>query len=78
MSKSLAHAYSKTSIKIQRMLLLNSSSKMSFTTFVGCQAYFQMEGHSYFLVTSVSGAFEEGGIIIFDTGTKEYKFTDLP
>jgi hypothetical protein len=26
----------------------------------------------------VSDAFKEGGIIIFDTRTKEYKFIDLP
>jgi uncharacterized protein len=35
-------------------------------------------GTAHKKVTSVSGAFEEGGIIIFDTETKEYKFTDLP
>lgn len=35
-------------------------------------------GTAHKKVTSVSGAFEEGGIIILDTGTKEYKFTDLP
>jgi len=35
-------------------------------------------GTAHKKVTSVSGAFEEGGIIIFDTATKEYKFTDLP
>ena len=34
-------------------------------------------GTAHKKVASVSGAFKEGGIIIFDIGTKEYKFIDL-
>ena len=35
-------------------------------------------GTAHRKVASVSGAFIEGGIIIFDTSTKKYKFIDLP
>jgi len=35
-------------------------------------------GTAHKKVESISGAFKEGGIIIFDTQTKEYKFIDLP
>ena len=34
-------------------------------------------GTAHKKVESISGAFKEGGIIIFDTQTKEYKFIDL-
>jgi uncharacterized protein len=35
-------------------------------------------GTAHKKIESVSGAFTEGGIIIFDTQTKEYRFIDLP
>jgi len=35
-------------------------------------------GTAHKKVESISGAFKEGGIIIFNTQTKEYKFVDLP
>jgi putative phosphoesterase len=35
-------------------------------------------GTAHKKIESVSDAFKEGGIIIFDTRTKEYKFIDLP
>jgi uncharacterized protein len=35
-------------------------------------------GTSHKKVESVSGAFKEGGIIVFDTQTRDYKFIDLP
>jgi uncharacterized protein len=35
-------------------------------------------GTAHKKVESISDAFKEGGIIIFDTQTREYKFIDLP
>jgi uncharacterized protein len=35
-------------------------------------------GTAHKKVESISGAFKEGGIIIFNTQTEEYKFVDLP
>jgi putative phosphoesterase len=35
-------------------------------------------GTSHKKVESVCGAFKEGGIIVFDTQTRDYKFIDLP
>jgi uncharacterized protein len=35
-------------------------------------------GSAHKKVESVSGAFEEGGFIIFNTQTKQYKLVDLP
>jgi putative phosphoesterase len=35
-------------------------------------------GTAHKKIESVSGAFTEGGIIIFDTQTREYRFIDLP
>jgi putative phosphoesterase len=35
-------------------------------------------GTAHRKVDSISGAFKEGGIIIFDTKTKNYKFVNLP
>ena len=35
-------------------------------------------GTAHKKVESISGAFKEGGIILFDTQTKEYEFIDLP
>jgi uncharacterized protein len=35
-------------------------------------------GTAHRKVESISGAFKEGGIIIFNTQTEEYKFVDLP
>jgi putative phosphoesterase len=35
-------------------------------------------GAAHKKVASISGAFKEGGIIIFDIRTKEYEFIDLP
>jgi predicted phosphodiesterase len=35
-------------------------------------------GSAHKKTESISGAFEEGGVIIFDTCGKEYKFVDLP
>ncbi len=35
-------------------------------------------GAAHKKVATISGAFKEGGIIIFDIRTKEYKFIDLP
>jgi predicted phosphodiesterase len=35
-------------------------------------------GTAHRKVEAISGAFKEGGIIIFNTETEEYKFVDLP
>jgi putative phosphoesterase len=35
-------------------------------------------GTAHKKVESISGAFKEGGVIIFNTQTEEYKFVDLP
>ena len=35
-------------------------------------------GSAHKKVDSLSGAFKEGGLIIFDTGTEEYTFVNLP
>jgi putative phosphoesterase len=35
-------------------------------------------GSAHKKIESISGAFKEGGIIIFNTQTKQYKFVDLP
>jgi uncharacterized protein len=35
-------------------------------------------GTAHRKVDSISGAFKEGGLIIFDTETKDYKFVNLP
>lgn len=35
-------------------------------------------GSAHKKVESISGAFKEGGVIIFNTQTEEYKFIDLP
>jgi predicted phosphodiesterase len=35
-------------------------------------------GSAHKKIESISGAFKEGGVIIFNTQTEEYKFVDLP
>ena len=44
----------------------------------GSQTLVLNPGTAHRKVDSISGAFKEGGIIIFDTETKGYKFANLP